>query len=545
MKKTVLALWIAISVAAVSLIGIWAFAWYYFIYQGNSRGGSHGSAGEEREVSSVYSGGELAGTVKDADTGDPIVGASVQWQLEEYASSVSTDGAGGFLISDLEPGEYRLRVTMEGYRDSSRMRITVDEDTTTVLLDDILLKREVDFYQYLREVHIPEAGSASRQSLTVGNTLNMESMGQLLQPVGGLGFLSGDVRDYDGDGEKELIVIDTVCTMMGETDLGRLGFHKGDEACFALELSLYGDVNGQVQCLDSVYITEIDKQSWGPMIFGVQEQEGIFYFYGYSCMEDIVTYGSRPFTIYHVEEKKLVMDYIGGSIGWGQGHYEGDANAALGTRDLSILDTPLEYVYNCLIQFQASPEEVQNKLEGSIFTCITMEPIGNSIQYQAADYTYIWEILEEGEAAIRERRPDIPKEYQQPKQAPGIEEMADQWIYEISAASGVPLTKTAKDVREDVCMITYQSDNSTMVRITFDQATQSRKALMVSSSGGNRSQEWTALKDACLSLPEFGIDQNAFAEYFGNCSFNLGNKESGGVTVFVGNAGTCVLNIWW
>ena len=66
----------------------------------------------------------------------------MQWQLEGTASSVFTDDNGCFSIPDLEPGQYRLLVTKEGYEDSGEMGVPVDEDTATVLLDDILLKRK-------------------------------------------------------------------------------------------------------------------------------------------------------------------------------------------------------------------------------------------------------------------------------------------------------------------------------------------------------------------------------------------------------------------
>ena len=146
MKKSVLALWIAISLTGLSLAGVWGFAWYYYIVQGNLRtgdgssgngrggsgaGGSNGSGSESALL------GEMSGTVKDEDTGEPIEGASVQWQLEGTASSVFTDDNGCFSIPDLEPGQYRLLVTKEGYEDSGEMGVPVDEDTATVLLDDI------------------------------------------------------------------------------------------------------------------------------------------------------------------------------------------------------------------------------------------------------------------------------------------------------------------------------------------------------------------------------------------------------------------------
>ena len=115
----------------------------------------------------------------------------------------------------------------------------------------------------------------------------------------------------------------------------------------------------------------------------------------------------------------------------------------------------------------------------------------------------------------------------------------------ITAATGIALTKETKDVGENLLLVGYKAPGGTSVRITYDQASGQRKTLIVSSSGGNRTAEWTVLKDAFLSSPKLGLDQGMFGEYFGECSFNLGSKEGNGVRVMVGNAGSCVLNIQW
>ena len=74
MKKSVLALWIAISLTGLSLAGIWGFAWYYYVIQGNlstgddssgnGRGGNRGNRGPDREKPLFPAGRNLLNSAK-------------------------------------------------------------------------------------------------------------------------------------------------------------------------------------------------------------------------------------------------------------------------------------------------------------------------------------------------------------------------------------------------------------------------------------------------------------------------------------------------
>ncbi len=69
--------------------------------------------------------GTVTGTVTDAETGDPISGATIS----AGDSQTSTTSNGGYTLS-LAPGEYSLLVAADGYQDSS-VSITVEPNATT------------------------------------------------------------------------------------------------------------------------------------------------------------------------------------------------------------------------------------------------------------------------------------------------------------------------------------------------------------------------------------------------------------------------------
>ncbi|UCD63818.1 MAG: carboxypeptidase-like regulatory domain-containing protein, partial [Candidatus Zixiibacteriota bacterium] len=79
----------------------------------------------------VYAGptGKIEGTITDAETGDPVVGASVM--VVGTKLGAVTDSAGKFVIDQLEPGTYTLKVTHLDYGPLTMQAITVNADAAT------------------------------------------------------------------------------------------------------------------------------------------------------------------------------------------------------------------------------------------------------------------------------------------------------------------------------------------------------------------------------------------------------------------------------
>ncbi|MBD3240963.1 MAG: hypothetical protein GF331_10295, partial [Chitinivibrionales bacterium] len=78
---------------------------------------------------------EVNGTVTDAQSSDPLVGAHVVlelWQASAWQplDSMASSGTGGFSFSPLPAAKYRVQVTMDGYEPDSSDALTVSDDQT-------------------------------------------------------------------------------------------------------------------------------------------------------------------------------------------------------------------------------------------------------------------------------------------------------------------------------------------------------------------------------------------------------------------------------
>src|SRR5690606_5085996 len=86
------------------------------------------------DIAAAVRNGELAGTVVDARTGDPVNGASVVLTsaMGQEVASAGTAGSGNFSITDIPAGEYTLSITASGYAISTQPVTIVADDVTTV-----------------------------------------------------------------------------------------------------------------------------------------------------------------------------------------------------------------------------------------------------------------------------------------------------------------------------------------------------------------------------------------------------------------------------
>ena len=89
--------------------------------------------------------GKVTGKITDAETGEPLPGANVL--LEETSMGASTDLEGYYVILNISPGTYDLKVSMMGYTQQGVEGLKVSLDVTTkmdfVLFPIVLLGKEV------------------------------------------------------------------------------------------------------------------------------------------------------------------------------------------------------------------------------------------------------------------------------------------------------------------------------------------------------------------------------------------------------------------
>lgn len=105
----------------------------------------------------IYAGttGKLAGTIKDAQTGEPLVGANVI--IEGTSFGAATNVNGEYVILNISPGKYNVKFSFIGYETTvmQNVVITVDQTTTlqislnpqTIMVDEIVVTARTPLIQ--------------------------------------------------------------------------------------------------------------------------------------------------------------------------------------------------------------------------------------------------------------------------------------------------------------------------------------------------------------------------------------------------------------
>lgn len=74
--------------------------------------------------------GTIKGTVKDAESGEALVGANVV--IAGTSQGAATDASGMYTIADVKPGEYALEVTYTGFQNFKKIVVVRAGQTTTI-----------------------------------------------------------------------------------------------------------------------------------------------------------------------------------------------------------------------------------------------------------------------------------------------------------------------------------------------------------------------------------------------------------------------------
>lgn len=82
--------------------------------------------------------GKISGTVVDAQSGEPLAGANVI--IEGTTIGCAADERGNFIILNVPPGDYNVKITMIGYRALTMTGVNVTMNLTTTL--DVRLQKE-------------------------------------------------------------------------------------------------------------------------------------------------------------------------------------------------------------------------------------------------------------------------------------------------------------------------------------------------------------------------------------------------------------------
>ena len=140
--------------------------------------------------------GKIGGKVTDAATGEPLLGANVV-VLDGSGKGSATDINGEFLILNLQPKTYRLRISMIGYKtvEMSDVRVFIDRTVrVNVKLQEQVIEGEVVVIEAKREaVEFDRTNTASYVNSDEIKSLPVSTLTDVIQ------LQAGVVKDAGGD----------------------------------------------------------------------------------------------------------------------------------------------------------------------------------------------------------------------------------------------------------------------------------------------------------------------------------------------------------
>ncbi len=425
--------------------------------------------------------------------------------------------------------------------------------STTVPADtlpqtDPAQQQRVAMYEYLQNTLIPAQGLAKLEDISWQHSSTkggVESNLGFLQEQGYWGILSAVVRDFDMDGNQDMVVFRLEGVPQSEiwAPIFNPDFHW---LSYVISVDLYTLENGSI-CLTDNYphLMTLDGLSWGPLTVALEQMEDGIYIQSWSSAEDYSTYGASPRSVFHIQDGQFVFDYLDG-IRYGQASYDGDVNAVLGTTDLK----PREY---SLFDFEITPDQVDPAGDSRENRYVLQLLVKNDqddykcMHYAATDYTGLRIILDQGLDAFP--HDPLPQGGKLPEDTSlkAYEPTAQAFIDHIIRQAGC----------EIVDSYASHSTNSGYVDFSWETAEASSILLRMNEDGnflyiGLHTNEWKDLedfisvKDAILDYPDLGLDTQAIQVFKGKVNSKyLNGYEVPGATLMMGTVADTMFRIYF
>jgi len=158
--------------------------------------------------------GKIAGTITDAETGDPLPGVNVI--LQGTNTGAATDPKGRFIILNVPPGVYTLKATMIGYTDYVVKNVRVNIDLTTTVdmqLQSAVLRLGQEVTVVAERPVVIKDVSASQANIESAqvDALPVQSIREVvgLQP-GIIGSLDSGIRIRGGSQQEIAFMVDGI-----------------------------------------------------------------------------------------------------------------------------------------------------------------------------------------------------------------------------------------------------------------------------------------------------------------------------------------------
>lgn len=186
----------------------------------------------------AFATGRIAGTVTDAQTGDPISGVNVI--LKGTYKGASTDLDGVYIIPAVNPGSYDLQASYVGYKVALKTNIVVKEgETLTVDLQlqptVLALGQEVVVIGQKPLIDVDQTSTARTISSEDISNLAVESVNDVISQQVGVVREGNDVHIRGGRADENLYIIDNISVKDPISGQG-LGIYLSAEAVKDVEV---------------------------------------------------------------------------------------------------------------------------------------------------------------------------------------------------------------------------------------------------------------------------------------------------------------------
>lgn len=205
--------------------------------------------------------GKVAGVVKDKDSGETLPGANVI--VEGTNRGAAADANGNYLILNLPPGEYVLKVQMMGYQPTRITGVQVYTDRTTKvnceLSMSVIKGQEVTVVAGREPVEFDRTNTASYVNSKQMDELPVSSLSQVIQMQAGVVTGSGGALHFRGGRSREVAyMIDGIPVSNSFSQSG--GSNVSVETNFVKELQVItGTFNAEYGAAQSGVINVVTK----------------------------------------------------------------------------------------------------------------------------------------------------------------------------------------------------------------------------------------------------------------------------------------------
>ncbi len=368
-----------------------------------------------------------------------------------------------------------------------------------------------DYYEYLNESYLPKRELAPSEpvEIWIGNDFDTS-----LSIGAKAGIISADVRDFDNDGDFEMLVLGVGNYMRLDTYFASYYYDdaenveiddEGEDRALVLYATLLDFKNGEIVENSTSHISVLPLNGWGNIYAALEKIDDTYYLFSGVYQEDYSSYGPRYSVVATIDSgitKCAVSPISAYSMNSEQAAKQLGIQSPINTELLSISDLPLSS------ENTKNAEACRAALENRLLCYIGLDfPEGDDdhIKEQLSDFTKLREYLNvsgEGHSVTQ-----LPEGYL--KEASKISQGVTSLLAEIDSAAASKFSEKIGEPTTNengLSSLTIDSD-STTIYIAWNKDGNITSLSLYDDYSKLDNGTWYAAKDAILksavlSLPD-------------------------------------------